>query len=214
MDVEPVVFIVDDDPASRQALAAVAKAMHLRVEAFSSSQQLMEGRNGWPPACILVHIDASSDGVDAVRDLTAIDPRPPVVCLAAQPNPRAVVRAVKAGAVDFLPMPCMGGELREVIAESLAWDTENRRHQARQTRAQRRIASLSDGERDVLAMLVNGRRNGQIADELGLSVRAVEVRRAKIMRKTGTRSLAELVRLWLTSDSPPGTAGSPGVRCR
>ena len=211
MDGDPTVFIVDDDPAARQELVAMVKAGGCRVETYKSAERLLDRGEVWPPGCILADFEtAGGKDPDLLKRLAAEDVRPPVVFLSADPVPRKVVRALRAGALNFLEKPCQMADLREAVREALALDAENRREHARRARLQRREAGLTPGEREVLDQMLAGRLNREIAVELGLSVRAVEVRRAKLMKKMRARSVAELVRMALAAAEPSEGSGETG----
>jgi FixJ family two-component response regulator len=111
-----------------------------------------------------------------------------------------VVRAMKVGALNFLEKPCRDEQLWEAIQEALKWDKTHRQSLALRAKSLHRLQRLTDGEHDVLALLIDGKSNKTIAAELNLSVRTIEVRRAKIMKKMKVESLAELIRLTLSAN--------------
>jgi len=124
----------------------------------------------------------------------------PVVAVSDRASVATAVRAMKLGAWDFLEASCPDRRLAKVLKEAFCWEAEHRRRITLVARTRRRLALLNDGCRQVLEMLVDGRSNRQMAEELALSVRAVEERRAKVMHTMRARSLAELVRLFLLAD--------------
>ena len=120
--------------------------------------------------------------------------------IATEADVPTAVGAMKLGVFDFLEKKCPAKQLKEAVREALRWDTENRRRIARIHGARRRLAALTPGQRAVLDLLVAGKGNREIAAELKLSVRAIEVRRAKVMEITRAQSLAELVRLAMVGE--------------
>jgi len=196
VDREPTVFIVDDDPAVRQALSVLVASMRLRAETYASAQGFLDQYDASKPGCMLLDVRMPGiSGLELLERLTQRADHVPVIIISAYGDVPMVVRAMKAGALSFLEKPCRDQQLWETIQEALKWDTENRKRLARKARIERQIARLTAGEREVLEMLVEGKSNKAIAAELGLSVRTIEVRRAKVMQKMGADSLAELVRL-------------------
>jgi len=121
-----------------------------------------------------------------------------------------VVRALKAGALNFLEKPCRDQQLWEAIQEALKWDALHRQHLTKRSKAIQRLRRLNPGEHAVLELLVEGKSNKAIAADLGLSVRTIEVRRAKLMKKMKAESLAELIRLILLADPNYGKSAAGG----
>lgn len=205
MSSEPTVFIIDDDPAARQALTVLVESMNLRVETYASAQEFLDVYDPSKPGCMLLDVRMPGvSGLELLQRMVSDKIPVPVIIISAHGDVPMVVQAMKAGALNFLEKPCRDQQLWEAIQEALRWDTDNRKQLARNARAQRRIARLTPGERDVLKMLLKGKSNKAIAAELELSVRTIEVRRAKVMRKMKAESLAELVRLALVAESPRG----------
>jgi two-component system response regulator FixJ len=207
VDDQPTVFIVDDDRASRRSLSAMVESLRLPVETFASVADFLDAFDFSRPGCVLLDVRMPGMvGPELLDRLAEAEIAPPVIFISAVGDVATVVRVMKAGALDFLEKPCPEQQLREALDEGLRKDADNRQCGARATRIRRRIAQLAPGERDVLKMLVQGESNRTTATLLGLSVRAVEVRRAKLMRKMKAKSLAELVRLTLTAgNSLPAT---------
>lgn len=202
---EPTIFIVDDDPAACRAFQALVESMDLQAEAYVSGQDFLDAYDPAQPGCLLLDVRMPGlSGLDLLKRLAEERIPPPVIAVSAHGDVPMAVRAMKAGALDFLEKPCREQELWEAIQEALKRDAENRRRVAGLARIQRRLARLTQGERDVLLRLVDGKSNKAIAGELGLSVRTIEVRRAKVMQKMKAQSLAELVRLTLSVGQPCG----------
>lgn len=201
MDADPTVFIVDDDPAVRQALTALVRSMHLQVQAFESAQQFLDAFDASRPGCVL--LDVRMPGISGLGLLEQFhrDEIPlPAIIMSAYGDVPMVVRAMKAGALNFLEKPCRDQQLWEAIQEAIEWDSARRQQAILSEKVQHRLKHLTAGERDVLALLVDGKSNKTIAAELNLSVRTIEVRRAKLMKKMKAESLAELIRLMFAAN--------------
>jgi two-component system, LuxR family, response regulator FixJ len=196
VEADPTVFIVDDDPAVRQALTTLVRSMHLKADSFESAQQFLSSFDGTRPGCVL--LDVRMPGVNGITLLEQFSRESvplPAIVMSAYGDVPMVVRAMKAGARNFLEKPCRDQELWDAIQEAIEWDRAHREEVAFRGKAMRRLERLNSGERDVLALLIDGTPNRAIAAELSISVRTVEVRRAKLMKKMMAESLAELVRL-------------------
>jgi two-component system response regulator FixJ len=197
---QPTVFIVDGDRAARRTLVALVESMQLPVEAFASAEEYLDALDSPRAGCLLVDLGgAKGEPLEWIERLLEGEICPPVIFVSAHGDVPTAVRAMKAGAVDFLEKPCRRQRLWEAIQEAQRRDAVNRKRRRRIRRVQRRIAHLTPGERDVLRMLAQGKPNNTMATLLGLSVRAIEVRRAKVMRKMQAGSLAELVRMTLAA---------------
>ena len=210
MNSEPTVFIVDDDLAVRKALMTSVESMDLRAETFASAQEFLDAYNDARPGCVLLDVRMPGvSGLELLRRLVQDDTHPPLILMSGYGDVPMVVQAMKLGALDFLEKPCRDQRLWEAIQEALKWDAGNRKQLIRNAGIRQRIDGLSSGEQHVLKMLVEGKSNKTIAAELNLSVRTVEVRRAKVMRKMKAESLAELVRMALLAAAPPGKPRRP-----
>jgi len=201
VEADPTVFIVDDDPAVRQALTALVRSMRLGAETYESAQQFLDAFDAARPGCML--LDVRMPGISGLGLLDQFNREEiplPAIVMSAYGDVPMVVRAMKAGALNFLEKPCRDQQLWEAIQEALKWDADHRERMALRTKARHRLQRLTPGEHDVLALLIDGKPNRIIAVELNLSVRTIEVRRAKIMDKMKADSLAELIRLTLSAD--------------
>lgn len=192
---EPVVFILDSDRETRHALKALVKRLRQHAESYASLEEFLAGCDARRPGCALIdaHLPGAPGEV-AVRHLAQRGIFLPVILLAARPEVAVAVRAMKAGAFDFLKKPWQDERLAEAIHDAIASDAANRQRLAYCHKVRQRLERLTPGERRVLELLVDGKSNRAIAVELGVHVRTVEVRRAKVMQKMRARSLAELVR--------------------
>jgi two-component system, LuxR family, response regulator FixJ len=205
VEADPTVFIVDDDPAVRQALTTLVRSMRLQAESYESAQQYLDAFDATRPGCILLDVRMPGiSGLGLLEQLNREEIPLPAIVMSAYGDVPMVVRALKAGALNFLEKPCRDQQLWEAIQEALKWDADHRVHTALRTKVRHRLQRLTPGEHDVLALLIDGEPNRAIAAELKLSVRTVEVRRAKIMSKMKAESLAELIRLTLLADPLSG----------
>lgn len=200
MEAEPTVFIIDDDPAVRQALGVLIRSMRLRAEAFESAQQFLDTFDASRSGCLLVDVRMPGvSGLELLEQLERHDICLPAIVMSAYGDVPMVVRAMKAGALNFLEKPCRDQQLWEAIQEAIRWDAVHRQQAVLRSKVLHRLKRLPPGEQEVLRLLIEGKSNKTIATELGLSVRTIEVRRAKLMRKMKAESLAELIRLTLSA---------------
>lgn len=203
MENDPTVFIVDDDPAVRQSLTMLVRSMRLKAEAYESAQHFIDAFDASRPGCLLLDVRMPGiSGLSLLEQFCRDEIRLPAIVMSAYGDVPMVVRAMKAGALNFLEKPCRDQQLWDAIQEGLKWDGVYREQLALHNKACHRLERLTAGEREVLTLLVEGMSNKSIAGELGLSVRTIEVRRAKIMKKMRADSLAELVRLVLATKPP------------
>jgi len=209
----PTVFIVDDNSAGRHALDTQVGAMDLPTKTYRSAEAFLAAYDASMPGCLLSEMRMrETSGLELVERLVQEGIRLPTILVSAHGDVPTVVRAMKAGALTFLERPCRDQELWESLQEAITNDREIRRRSALGNIIRRRMARLTAGEREVLRMLVEGGSNKGIATELGLSVRTIEVRRAKLMKKMEADSLAELVQMALRIDDsfgqPRGARGN------
>jgi FixJ family two-component response regulator len=210
METEPTVFIVDDDPAVRQALTVLIRSMHLRAEAYESAQRFLDADGAARAGCLLLDVRMPGiSGLELLEQLNHREVHLPAIVMSAYGDVPMVVRAMKAGAVNFLEKPCRDQQLWEAIQEGLRWDAAHRKHLALRSKLLGRLQRLTPGEHLVLERLIDGKSNKTIAGELALSVRSIEVRRAKLMKKMKAESLAELIRATLAADPHYGQPHSP-----
>jgi two-component system response regulator FixJ len=201
VDDRPTVFIVEGGCPPGRSLGRLVQGMRLAVEPLASVEEFLEAFDRSRPGCLLLDMDtAGVGGLEFLGRLACGEACPPVICISAHAEVPTVVRAMKAGAFDFLERPCRRRQLCQAVREALKQDAANRRRWQRLNKIHRRIGRLTPGEREVLKMISEGSSNAAAAARLGLSVRAIEVRRAKVMRKMRARSLAGLVRLMLLAE--------------
>jgi FixJ family two-component response regulator len=189
------VFIVDSDVEARQHLIAIIRAAGWQGLGFGSAEELLADPRSRAPGCIL--LDAELPGLSALdlQRLLAEQAGMSVIFVSACPDVRLTVRAMKAGAVNFLTKPVDRETLMSAIAEALECSRASLSHDAQQRELHGRFAALSAREREVLELVLGGRLNKQIAAQLGIAEITVKVHRGRGMRKLGATSFAELVRL-------------------
>jgi FixJ family two-component response regulator len=190
------VFIVDDDPRVRKALTRLLRTVGLETLAFPSAEAFLEQHDPAMPGCVVLDLAMPGlNGLEAQQALTDGGCGRPIIFLTGQSDIATSVRAMKAGAVDFLTKPVNGTDLLVAVRNALKIDHAARQAEAVLREIRRRLATLSSREREVLARVVAGRLNKQIAAELGTVEKTIKVHRSHVMEKMGAGSLAELVRL-------------------
>jgi FixJ family two-component response regulator len=203
---DAIVFVVDDDYRVREALSSLIASVGLRVVAFGSAAEFLESEKPDSPACLVLDLQLPDrSGLELQRELAAGD-GPPIVFITGHGDIPSSVRAMKAGAVEFLPKPFSEQELLRAIDAAIVLDREAREKRSELAELQKRYSVLTPREREVLPFVVAGFANKQTAADLGTSEITIGVHRGQIMHKMGAGSLAELVRM---SDKL-GIARTPG----
>jgi FixJ family two-component response regulator len=192
----PLVFVVDDDASVRKSLVRLIKAAGYEAEAFGSVGDFLARRPYDGPCCLVLDVRMPGrTGLDLQEALRAAGQRLSIVFITGYRDVPVSVKAMKAGAVDFLTKPVDEGTLLGAIEQAVARTLADRRRQARLTEIQSRIATLTPREAAVFALVVTGMLNKQIGSDLGIGEKTVKVHRARVMEKMQAGSLAELVRL-------------------
>ncbi len=207
---EPTVFVVDDDEGARTSVRALVRSMGIQVETFASAEAFLEAFVSNSPGCLVTDVRMlGMSGIELQEKLAADGIMLPVIIITAHAETPLTVRAIKSGAVTVLEKPCRDYELYDAIRDALLQDTARRSQAAEHQAFLQKVASLSPQERQVLDMMIEGAANKVIARRMDVSVRTVENRRQRIFEKTGTDSLAELIRLFveakLMAQASPGT---------
>jgi FixJ family two-component response regulator len=192
------VFLVDDDPSVRKALTRLIKAAGYQVEAFASARDFLEWRNGPDrgSGCLILDVRMPGlSGLDLQQELLATHAQLPIIFITGHGDIPMSVKAMKHGAVDFLPKPIKDTVLLKAVEQALARADHDLAEREELENIQRRLESLTPREREVLALVVKGLLNKQIAFQLGTVEKTVKVHRARVMAKMEVQSLAELVRI-------------------
>jgi FixJ family two-component response regulator len=193
---DPTVYIVDDDPDIRDSLLWLLKTVGLRAVTFPSAADFVRVFTGEGPACLVLDVRMpGTSGLDLFEEMTARGLLIPVLFITAHADVPMAVRAMKSGAVEFLEKPFNGQVLLERIQRAVKDDADRRSRQADVDEVRVRLETLTGKEREVLGMIREGRTNKEIAARLEVTPRAVELRRASLMRKLGVSSLPDLLRL-------------------
>jgi FixJ family two-component response regulator len=210
---EPLVYVVDDDLSVRQALSSLVRSIGLRAETFASAREFLRYERPDAPSCLVLDVQLpDTSGLDLPRELDAVDVPIPVIYITGHGTIPMSVRAVKEGALEFLTKPFREEDLIAAIGQALEQDRAARRERAELARLRGRFESLTPRERDVLALLVTGRMNKQIAAELGIAEQTIKQHRGRVMRKLAVGSVAELVRLVERTARQPWAAGAASPR--
>jgi FixJ family two-component response regulator len=203
----PVVFVVDDDASVRRSLARLFRSHGYKAEVFPSAQEFLLHRGDHGPGCLVLDLQLPGlSGLDLQAELAEAGREIPIVFITGHGDIPSSVKAMKAGAVDFLPKPVHAKVLLEAVRQAIARDSELRGERAASEAVHARLGVLTARELEVMALVVRGKLNKQVAFELGVTEKTIKVHRAHVMEKLGVSSLAELVRLAeRASILPPGT---------
>jgi FixJ family two-component response regulator len=195
-DEQPVVFVVDDDPSMRATLSDVMRSVGLQVQTFASAREFMDSKPPDAPGCLVLDVRLpGQSGLDFQRTLAESGMELPVVFITGHGDVPMSVRAMKAGAVDFLIKPFRDQDLLDAVHTAIERDRAQRQRLTGVADLEERYRSLTERERDIMALVVVGRLNKQIASELGLAEATVKAHRSQLMHKMGAKSLPELTRM-------------------
>ena len=193
---QPLVFVVDDDASVREAIADLLRSVGLDVESFASPQDFLESRPRDAPGCIVLDVRLpGASGLEFQRSLEKFGIHLPVIFISGHGDIPMSVRAIKSGAIEFLTKPLREQELLDAIHAGIERDRARRQQARHVAELRERFDSLTPREREVMALVVTGRRNKQIAADASLSEMTVKVHRSQIMRKMRAKSLVDLVRM-------------------
>jgi FixJ family two-component response regulator len=192
----PTVFVVDDDVHVRRALARLICALGMQVQTFASAREFLGCQRPDGPACLILDVRlAGENGLMVQEALRAAACHPPIIFLTGHGTVPMCVRAMQAGAVDFLLKPVDDEALLAAIATALAQDARTRAHQRQRAALRQRVATLTPREREVMALVITGLLNKEIAYALGTGEKTIKAHRARVMQKMQATSVAELVRM-------------------
>jgi FixJ family two-component response regulator len=206
--VDFTVFIVDDDPGVLKALTRLVRSAGCEVQAFASPAEFLAHHDPTKPGCAVFDVALPGlDGLQLQEAITADGCHRPVIFITGRGDIPTTVRAMKAGAVDFLTKPVSDDELMAAIARARKRDAKEREAYQEVAAIRLRLATLTPREREVLTHVIAGQLNKQIADELGTVEKTIKVHRGRMMAKMGARTVAHLVRmagkLGIYSDNEP-----------
>jgi len=195
-EAEATVAVIDDDPDIREALRGLLRSVGLGVELFGSVQEFLAAFQRERPGCLVLDVRLPGrSGLDLQEELARADIHFPVIFISGHADVPMSVRAMKAGAIEFLTKPVRDQDLLDAIQLAIAKDRARRKQEATRERLRADFDTLTPREREVMVMVVAGRLNKQIAGDLQLSEATVKAHRSQAMRKMRARSLAELVRM-------------------
>ncbi|MDH3221795.1 MAG: sigma-70 family RNA polymerase sigma factor [Gammaproteobacteria bacterium] len=195
---EQVVYVVDDDPSARESLCWLLDTEGIATRAFDSAESFLGAWSSDWSGCIMVDIRMpGKSGLQLQEELNGLQNRMPVIVLTGHADVPIAIRAMKLGALDFLEKPYSDHELLTSVRSALELGREINRAELEKSRLAEALDTLTEREREVMCLVVEGMTNKGIAAQLGISDKTVEVHRSRVMEKTAARSLSELVRMCL-----------------
>jgi FixJ family two-component response regulator len=209
-ELPPTVFVVDDDASVRKGLVRLLKSAGYRAESCASAEEFLDRWERDPlPGCVLLDIQMPGlGGLQLQQRLHHSGHGVPVVFITGHGDIPMTVKAMKAGAVDFLPKPFRDDDLLGAVQQAIRRDLQQRALRAERDAAEKRYETLTAREREVMALVVAGLLNKQIASELGASEKTIKIHRGRVMEKMKVHSVADLVRAAEKVGVPPGSRGA------
>ncbi len=201
-DERPIVYVVDDNVGVRRSIRLLMRSIGLQSEALSSAQEFLDSYDGDQPGCLVLDIRMPGmSGLELQEKLAAMGASIPIIFITAHGDVPMAVESLKAGAFDFIQKPFRDQKLIDSVQKALDADVSRRREMASRRETESKLAKLTKREREVMQLVVAGKPNKGIAQELNISERTVEIHRARVMMKMKAESLAALVRMALDQDS-------------
>ena len=195
-ETDAIVFVIDDDPSMRKALTNLFRSVGLRAEVFGSAREWLESKLPEVASCLVLDIRLPGpSGLDFQAELAKANIQIPIIFMTGHGDIPMTVKAMKAGAIDFLTKPFRDQDMLDAVAIAIERDRARRKEQKIVAELRAVFETLTTRERDVLALVASGLINKQIAAEIGLAEITVKIHRGHLMRKMGARSLADLVRM-------------------
>jgi FixJ family two-component response regulator len=196
MSGKPVVHIIDDDESLSSALQSLLRSVELDAHTYRSTRAFIDSPRQDAPGCIILDVRLPGmSGIDFQAQLADLGIRLPVVLMTGHGDIPMSVRAMKAGAIDFLTKPFRDQDMLDAVSAAIERDRERRASDSKEAKLRDRFATLSPREQQVMLLVTAGKMNKQVAGDLGLSEITVKIHRGAAMRKMGARSLADLVRM-------------------
>lgn len=193
---EPIVFVIDDDISVRESLSSLFRSVGLQVKSFASASEFLQSRLPDGPSCMVLDVRLPGlSGLDFQAELAKANIQIPIVFITGHGDIPMTVRAMKAGAVEFLPKPFRDQDMLDAVQTGLEHDRDRRKRSGDSTKLMAKFESLTPREREIMALVTAGLMNKQIANEIGVSEVTVKLHRGNAMRKMAAKSLAELVRM-------------------
>ena len=195
-ETDAIVFVIDDDPSMRKALTNLFRSVGLRAEVFGSAREWLESKLPEVASCLVLDIRLPGpSGLDFQAELAKTNIQIPIIFMTGHGDIPMTVKAMKAGAIDFLTKPFRDQDMLDAVAVAIERDRTRRKEEKIVAELRAVFETLTPRERDVLALVASGLMNKQIAAEMGLAEITVKIHRGHLMRKMGARSLADLVRM-------------------
>jgi FixJ family two-component response regulator len=193
---QPIVFVIDDDLAVREGLSSLFRSVGLHVKAFASASEFLQSKIPDGPSCMVLDVRLPGlSGLDFQSELAKANIHIPIVFMTGHGDIPMTVRAMKAGAVEFLPKPFRDQDMLDAVQAGLEQNRHRRRRTSDSSKLKASFDSLTAREQEIMGLVTAGLMNKQIAGEVGISEVTVKLHRGNVMRKMGAKSLADLVRM-------------------
>lgn len=195
-ELPPAVFVVDDDASVREALDGLFRSIGLQAKTFGSAAEFLQNKLPDAPSCLVLDVRLPGlSGLDFQTELAAAGLHIPIIFMTGHGDIPMTVKAMKAGAVEFLPKPFRDQDMLDAVQQALERDRERRERNSGLAKLKSSFDTLTPREQEVMGLVTAGLMNKQVAGEIGVSEITAKVHRGSIMRKMGAKSLAELVRM-------------------